>query len=191
MPSEDFRRSQLSGQLTPEQWQASALRCPCGFAADDVEEFDGHLAATADMEPEHFETGDAWTLQRVRLWQASTAPTGRVGPVRGAKVDMPAHWFEGENRPHRVGIVLPISAELMVAALYSDRERLSRADLATDDEVWGNAMLVVTMDGLNAVQESADALLLEEHRRTLADPLWLALCRRRVSEVIITAAKDC
>jgi hypothetical protein len=190
MPPENFRRSELPDQLAPEQWQASALRCPCGFAADGVEEFDGHLEATADMEPEHFETGDAWTLQRVRLWQASTAPTGCAGLARGAKVDIPTHWFEGEDRPHRVGMVLPISAELMVAALYGDRKQLRQADLATDEDVWGNVMLVVTMDGLNTVQELADEILVDEHRRTLTDPIWLALCRRRVSEVIATSVQD-
>jgi hypothetical protein len=71
MVSEGSRWTRLPDQLTPEQWQASALRCPCGFATDDIEEFDGHLEATAEREPEHFEIAGEWTLQRVRQWQAS------------------------------------------------------------------------------------------------------------------------
>jgi hypothetical protein len=81
-----------------------------------------------------------------------------------------------------------MSAELMVAALYADRAHLTRCDLATDEEVWGHAMLVVAMGGLTYVEEQADEILVREHRCTLTDPAWLALCRR-VSEVIAAAAK--
>jgi hypothetical protein len=50
MLSETFRYRCPPDQQAPERWQASAFRCPCGFATDDVEEFDGHLEATADRE---------------------------------------------------------------------------------------------------------------------------------------------
>jgi hypothetical protein len=191
MPSDNVRHGQLPDRLTPGQWQASALRCPCGFATDDVQEFDGHLEATADEEPEHFETEGNWTLHQVRQWLISMAPARRPGPVREANADIPAPWSGSEDRPHLVGIVLPIPAGVMVAALYGDRKWLRRADLATDQDVWENAMLVVIMDGLNAVQELADEILIEEHRRTLADPVWLALCRRRVSEAIAMGTRIC
>src|ERR1700678_1978658 len=68
---ENFGWTWVPGQLTPEQWRASELRCPCGFATDDVKEFDGHLVATAEWKPEHFEIAGEWTLERVRQWQAS------------------------------------------------------------------------------------------------------------------------
>jgi hypothetical protein len=180
------QQTRMRGTPPPEQWQAAAYRCPCGFAAGHADDFDAHLEATADMEPEHFETAGGWTFQRVRQWQASGAD--RAGPIRGARADVAPDWFEGQDRPHLAGIVLPMSAELMVAALYADRERLTNRDLATDEEVWGHVMLVVAMGGLTCVEEQADEILIREHRCTLADPVWLALCRRRVSEVISAVA---
>jgi hypothetical protein len=182
MPAHQTR---MRGTPAPEQWQAAAFRCPCGFAASHADDFDAHLEATIGMKPEHFEITGGWTLHRVRQWQASGA--GQAWPVRGARADVSSDWFEAQDRPHRAGIVLPMSAELVVAALYADRDHLTQCDLATDEEVWGHAMLVVAMGGLTSVEEQADEILIREHRCTLADPAWLALCRRRVSEIISAA----
>lgn len=44
-------------------------RCPCGFAADDADEFGLHLDATDGADPEHFEVLDGWTLPLVQQWQ--------------------------------------------------------------------------------------------------------------------------
>jgi hypothetical protein len=178
----------MRGTPPPEQWQAAGYRCPCGFAASHAGDFDAHLEATDGMEPEHFETAAGWTLQRVTQWQASG--THPPGPARGARADVTPDWFEAQDRPHRAAIVLPMSAELMVAALYADREHLTHHDLTTDEEVWGHAMLAVAADGLTSIEELADEILVHEHRCTLADPVWLALCRRRVSEVLSAVPQE-
>lgn len=92
-------------------------------------------------------------------------------------------WFEAKGRPYVVRIELPLSAEEVVAALYRDHDRLGPPDLGTDEEVWGAIALAVIQDGLHAVDNAADSILVQEHHGTLAAPDWLALCRRRVAEV--------
>jgi hypothetical protein len=52
-----------------QAWQARKHRCSCGYAADEVNAFDEHLSTTEGMEPEHFETLDGWSLDRVLAWQ--------------------------------------------------------------------------------------------------------------------------
>jgi hypothetical protein len=104
--------------------------------------------------------------------------TGRASPVLTG-----GSLFEGEGRPHVLQMELPLSAEEMVAALYGEHKILQDVDLATDEEVWAHTALVVVQDGLTAVEHLADEILVQEHRRTLAAPQWLALCRRRVAEL--------
>ena len=59
----------------------------------------------------------------------------------------------------------------------------ARRDLAKDENVWGFAAVAIVQDGLNAIQRRADEILVAEARGTLANPAWLATCRRRVAEV--------
>ncbi len=77
---------------------------------------------------------------------------------------------------------LPVSAEELAVALYSD-EYLRPADLAKDENVWGFAAVAIVQDGLNAIQHHLDETLVAEAHGTLANPAWLATCRRRVAEV--------
>jgi len=42
---------------------------------------------------------------------------------------------------------------------------------------------VIVQDGLDAIQRRAEEILVAEARGTLANPPWLATCRRRVTEV--------
>lgn len=92
--------------------------------------------------------------------------------------------FEAEGRPYVVRMELPLSAAEMVAALYGDHDRLRAGDLEDDEWVWRCIALVVVQDGLNAVEHLARLISAAEAGRVLAAPEWLALCRKRVAEVI-------
>jgi hypothetical protein len=82
---------------------------------------------------------------------------------------------------------LPVSAEELATALYED-DQLCPADLVKDENVWGFAAVAIVQDGLNAIQHHRDEILMAEARGTLANPAWLAICRRRVAEVTSAAA---
>ena len=49
--------------------------------------------------------------------------------------------------------------------------------------MWGFAAVAIVQDGLNAIQRRAEEIAVAEMRGTLANPAWLATCRRRVAEV--------
>jgi hypothetical protein len=194
-------------------WQAASFRCPCGFATDDADEFDEHLDATEEAKLEHFEVLAGWTLHRVRQWQAATASSGGARTtVRAARrhqqdghtatmdggtagPDDPAATvaspvltagsglFDEEGRPLVVRMEVPLSAGEMVATLYGEHERLTRADLGTDQDVWRYVAVVVVQDGMVAVEQLADVIDEQERCGSLAAPEWLAWCRRRVAEV--------
>jgi hypothetical protein len=95
--------------------------------------------------------------------------------------------FDREGRPHVVRIELPLSAGEMEAALYGEYDRLTPADLNTDEEVWGHIAVVIVQDGFHALWQLAESIDAQEPCRALAAPGWLALCRKRVAEV--TAGK--
>jgi hypothetical protein len=78
---------------------------------------------------------------------------------------------------------LPLSASEMVAALYGEHDRLTSADLGTEEEVWGHVAVVVVQEGLLAIGRIVELIDVQKRCRTLAAPRWLALCRRRVAEV--------
>jgi len=82
-----------------------------------------------------------------------------------------------------VRVELPLSATEMVAALYGEHDRLTPADLGTEEEVWGHIAVVVVQEGLLAVWQLAGVIERAEPCRVLATPEWLALCRKRVAEV--------
>jgi hypothetical protein len=105
-----------------------------------------------------------------------------AGPV--SPVITGGHWL-GDDDPDQsltLQLRLPVSAEELAAALYSD-EYLRPADLAKDENVWGFAAVAIVQDGLNAIQHHRDEVLVAEARGALANPAWLATCRRRVVEV--------
>ncbi len=101
-------------------------------------------------------------------------------------------WLGDDDRdqPLTLQLRLPISAEELVTALYGDHQ-LCPADLAADENVWGFAALAIVQDGLNAIQRRADEILVAEARGALANPAWLATCRRRVAEVTGCTPQAC
>ncbi len=111
---------------------------------------------------------------------------GPVSPVIAGGV-----WLGDDDRdqPLVLQLQLPVSAEELAAALYDD-DRLSPADLAADQNVWGFAAAAITRAGLNAIWRCADEIVLAEARGTLAHPTWLAICRRRVAGVTGTAPRN-
>jgi hypothetical protein len=106
------------------------------------------------------------------------------GEVPVSPVITGGDWL-GDDDPRQsltLQLRLPISAEELAAALYSD-ELLCSDDLAKDENVWGFAAVAIAQDGLNAIQRYRDEILVAEAHGTLANPAWLATCRRRVAEV--------
>ena len=89
---------------------------------------------------------------------------------------------DDRNQPLVLRLRLPISANELAAALYSD-DGLCPADLAADQNVWGFAAVAIVQDGLNAIQRHAEEIAVAEMWGTLANTAWLATCRRRVAEV--------
>jgi hypothetical protein len=112
---------------------------------------------------------------------------GPVSPV----ISREDGWLGDPDRhqPLTLQSKLPVSAGELAAALYGD-DQLSPADLATDVSVWAFAALAIIQDGLNAIERRADEIFLAEARATLANPAWLAACRRRVAEVTGSAPAD-
>jgi hypothetical protein len=115
--------------------------------------------------------------------QTTAVPDQRdAGPV--SPVITGGHWL-GHDDPDQsltLQLRLPVSAEELAVALYDDHQ-LCPADLAKDENVWGFAAVAIVQDGLNAIRRRADEILVAEARGTLANPAWLATCRRRVAEV--------
>lgn len=97
-------------------------------------------------------------------------------------------WFEcnadGEH-PRTVSIraEVPMSADLMVAALYLEGQYITAADLATDDLVWGYVAIAITHEGLWAVERQAEALACADKRGMVGRNDWLAFVRQRVADV--------
>ena len=177
MTAEDSRHVLAASRVTDaagDRWRAAWYRCPCGFAADDSDEFDRHLDAADGTGPEHFEVLAGWTFDQVQQWQAAAA----TGPLLTARSGL----FDGEGRPLVVRMEVPLSAREMAAALYGEHERLTQADLGTDQDVWRYVAVVIAQDGMQAIEQLADVI--DEHERchTLAAPEWLAWCRRCVDE---------
>jgi hypothetical protein len=167
--------SHVTGGATGDGWLAASYRCSCGFATDDAGEFDRHLDTAGGVQPEHFEVLAGWTFQRVRQWLAAAI----TGPVLTAGSSL----FDEEGRPLVVRMEVPLSAREMAAALYGEHERLTQADLDTDQDVWRYVAVVIAQDGMHAIEQMADVIAEQERCGSLAAPEWLAWCRRRVDEV--------
>jgi hypothetical protein len=78
-----------AGDLRCDRWDAASYRCPCGFAGDDVGEFERHLDAAAGAGLEHFEVLEGWTLEQVRRWQAAAGAPGKPGAAPVARWLLP------------------------------------------------------------------------------------------------------
>jgi hypothetical protein len=161
------------------QWQAAAVSSGGArlvVRATGRHRQDGCVATGQDRRP-------ALTLG------AGTVPPDRSGAtVAGPLLTARSGLFDREGRPLVVRLEVPVSAEEMVVALYGEHERLTQADLGTDQDVWRYVAVVVAQDGMHAIEQLADAIAEQERCRTLAAPEWLARCRRRVAEVTAAAA---
>jgi hypothetical protein len=167
--------SQVADGVADDRWLAASYRCSCGFATDDAGDFDRHLDTAEGAQPEHFEVLAGWTFQQVRRWLADAV----TGPLLTAGSGL----FDREGRPLVVRLEVPLSAGEMVAALYGEHQRLTQADLGTDQDVWRYVAVVIAQDGMHAIEQLADVIAEQEQRGALAAPEWLAWCRRRVDEV--------
>lgn len=101
-------------------------------------------------------------------------------------------WLGDDDRdqPLTLQLRLPVSADELAAALYGN-DGLCPADLAADENVWGFAAAAIVQGGLNAAQHRAEEITVAEMQGTLANPAWLATCRRRIAEVTGTTPQAC
>lgn len=174
---------QAADQSERDRWLAASYRCPCGLAADDMGEFDRHLDVSEGADPEHFEVLAGWSLQQVRRWQAMAMQDRPRAVTAGPVLTAGSGLFDREGRPLVVRLEVPLSPAEMVAALYGEFDRLTRADLGTAEDVWRHVAVVVAQDGMNTIELIADLIDEQERYRMLIAPEWLAWCRRRVAEV--------
>jgi hypothetical protein len=121
------------------------------------------------------------------MTKADQREAGPVSPIIAGGT-----WL-GDDDPNQsltLQLRLPVSHEELATALYDDHQ-LCPDDLVKDESVWGFAAVAIVQDGLNTIQHRADEILVEEARGRLANPAWLAICRRRVAEVTGTALSGC
>jgi hypothetical protein len=118
--------------------------------------------------------------------KADQCEASLVSPVIGRG------WLEEEGDRSRSVVLqvrVSVSAEELAAALYSD-EYLSPADLAADAHVWGCAAVAVVQSGLDTVERRVAEIKTAEEQGALANPDWLATCRRRVADVTRSPASQ-
>ena len=113
-------------------------------------------------------------------WSAARMMPGMVtaGPVIGEGC------FNAPERSFLVRTDVPVTAEMLVAALYGEREDLLDFDIAEDEDLWESIAFALVMEGFRRIEERALAIREEQASGTLADPEWLRLCRRRVADII-------
>jgi hypothetical protein len=115
-----------------------------------------------------------------------TCQCGGVEPALASELITSPVWFDDHDpedlspRPFALRMELPVSAELMTAALYS----YGKGPYVLDaDCVWGLVAVVIVQDGLNAVDDYVHVIRDEEEYGTVRHPEFLALCRQIVSRV--------
>jgi hypothetical protein len=112
---------------------------------------------------------------------------GGVEPVLASPVITGPGWFDDHDpddlspRPFTLRMELPVSADLMTAALYFYQK--NPPYMLDADCVWGLAAVAIVQDGLTGVEEYARIIRDEEEHGTVRHPEFLALCRRLVSRV--------
>lgn len=92
--------------------------------------------------------------------------------------------FNAPERSFLVRTEVPVTAEMLVAAVYGEREDLFDFDIADDDDLWEGIAFALVMEGFRRIEERALAIREELRSGTLAAPEWLRLCRRRVADII-------
>lgn len=92
--------------------------------------------------------------------------------------------FNAPERPFLVRTEVPVTAEMLVAAIYGEREDLFDFDIADDDDLWEAIAFALVMEGFRRIEERALAIRSEHRSGTVAAPEWLRLCRRRVADII-------
>jgi hypothetical protein len=114
---------------------------------------------------------------------------GGAKPTAASPVIIGPGWFDDHDRadysprPITLRMELPVSAELMAAALYFEgQDRRSDGLAPASGRVWGRVALVIVQDGLNAAEGYKRAIRDLEQHDMIRVPERLALCRQRVSE---------
>lgn len=92
--------------------------------------------------------------------------------------------FNAPERSYLVRTDVPVTAEMLVAAIYGEREDLFDFDIAGDADLWEGIAFALAMEGFRRIEDRALAIREELRSGTLADPEWLRLCRRRVADAI-------
>lgn len=92
--------------------------------------------------------------------------------------------FNAPERPFLVRTDVPVTAEMLVAAIYGERDDLFDFDIADDDGLWESIAFALVMEGFRRIEERALAIRAQLRSGTLADPEWLRRCRRRVADLI-------
>lgn len=92
--------------------------------------------------------------------------------------------FNAPERPFLVRADVPVTAEMMVAAIYGERGDLFVFDIADDDDLWEGITFALVVEGFRRIEERALAIREEQGSGALAAPEWLQLCRRRVADII-------
>ena len=95
--------------------------------------------------------------------------------IRGAR------WFGREARPFVLRVEVPLKSEEMVAALYGV---VQRDEIETGEDLCGCVAVTLLLEGLPAVQARAARLRAMELHGGLESPEFLALCRKRVAELL-------
>jgi hypothetical protein len=95
--------------------------------------------------------------------------------------------FNAPERPYVLSADVPMTAEMLVAAVYGARDDLFDFDIADDDDLWESITFALVMEGFYRLEERALKIREEQRSGTLAAPEWLALCRRRVADIISDA----
>ncbi len=97
-------------------------------------------------------------------------------PGGGARVIGGPKWFDSENGALVVLVAVPLTAELLVAALYGVAEA---GDIATDEDLRGSAAVTLAIEGLAALEARARKIRMDEERGMIESPEFLAHCRQR------------
>ena len=114
--------------------------------------------------------------------------------VAGPVVDK--SWF-GSRRAGAcfVRTEVPLSAEMMVAALYCAGYFITAEDVIDDGELWGFIAQVVAQEGTGFLEDAVENLPVLERTGRLPPPRggsgaeWLAFCRRRIAALMGQTAR--
>lgn len=118
--------------------------------------------------------------------------TQELAPSRPkTAVQVGEEWFGAQPGGRTVVLAVPLSTDMMVAALFTAGQfAVAEEDLADDNEAWGFIGQAIAREGTDAVEELARQLPGLDRAGTLPDARgrpgsdWLEFCRRRVSRLL-------